>query len=227
VEVKDFTLKALDWARKLAEGMPSSSVVAVTGEQETKAMAKELSQVTPEEFKAENPNGHALLVVEATKDKDTIIGEMTAKVDEGEKAKTLLQTVCDAIGVDSPDKLLAKVTELKETVGGKAKATLDTALDRLLEEKVPDAEKRAVVRALLPIGEMTAKVEGLSESDDHAKIIGDMVDDAFNKTDTIKTVVGEMAPPVVRRRDELRTGDNLDAALDTYGVKRERVTLGS
>lgn len=33
-----------------------------------------------------------------------------------------------------------------------------------------------------------------------------MVDDAFTKDDAIKTIVGEQAPPNVRRREELRGG---------------------
>ena len=225
VEVKSFTLKALDWARKLAEGMPSSSVVAVTGEQESGKMAKELSLVTPEEFKAENPNGYALLVAEATKDKDTIIGEMQQQVAAAEDDKTLLQKLMEVIGVEDSSKLLESVTALKTRVGDKARETLDSGLAKLLAEKVPDEEKRALVARLLPVGEMESAVADAKDGDDAKRIIGEMVDKAFNDDDTIKSVIGEMAPPVVRRRDDLRSGNGVDDALSGYGVKRERVTL--
>jgi hypothetical protein len=227
VEVRGFVLKSLDWARKLSEGMPSSSVVAVTGEQETN-MAKELSQVTPEEFKAENPNGYALLVTEATAEKDKTIGEQEAKITEGEEAKSLLTKLCEAIGIDDPAKLLQAVTDLKTRIGDKAKLTTEAALDKLLAEKVPDESKRALVKRLLPVGEMELKVADAKDAEEADKLIGEMVDKAFNDDDTIQTVIGEMQAPVVRRREDLsRTGSNTDAALKSYGVERERVTLGS
>jgi hypothetical protein len=59
--------------------MPTSSVVATVKEMEGDKMDKALSQVTPEEFKKENPNGYALLVAKATAEKDAKIGEMEAK----------------------------------------------------------------------------------------------------------------------------------------------------
>ena len=227
VEVKGFVLKALDWARKLSEGMPSSSVVAVTGEQETQ-MAKELAQVTPEEFKAENPNGYALLVSEATKEKDATIGEQEAKITEGDEAKDMLTKVCEALGIDDPAKLLQAVADLKTRIGDKAKDTLAVSLDKLLKEKVPDEQQRALVARLLPVGEMESAVADAKDTADADKIIGEMVDKAFNDDDTIKSVIGEMQPPTVRRREDLnREGDNADAALAGYGIKRERVTLGS
>lgn len=227
VEVRGFKLKALDWARKLAEGMPSSSVVAVTGEQETTNMAKELAQVTPDEFKAENPNGYALLVGEVTRDKDKTIAEMQTKVDEGETAKGKLKTACEALGITDPEKLLDAINDLTNRLGAKAKVTLDTALDKLLTEKVADDQTRALVRRLLPVSEMEAKVAD-AKPEDAEKIIGEMVTESFDKDETIKTLIGEQTPPVVRRREDLsRGGGNTDAKLKTYGVERERVTLST
>lgn len=227
VEVRGFVLKSLDWARKLSEGMPSSSVVAVTGEQETN-MAKELSQVTPEEFKAENPNGYSLLVAEVTAEKDKLLGEQQVKIDEGEDAKSMLAKVCEAIGIDDPAKLLDSIKELTTRLGEKARVTTETALDKLLAEKVPDESKRALVKRLLPVSEMEAKVADAKDTAEADKIISEMVDTAFNDDETIQTVIGEMQAPVVRRREDLsRAGTSTDAALKSYGVERERVTLGS
>jgi hypothetical protein len=227
VEVRGFVLKSLDWARKLSEGMPSSSVVAVTGEQETN-MAKELAQVTPEEFKAENPNGYSLLVAEVTADKDKTIGEQQKKIEEGDEAKSMLAKVCEAIGIDDPAKLLDSIKELTTRLGDRAKLTTEAALDKLLEQKVPDEAKRSLVKRLLPVGEMETKVADAKDADEADKIISEMVDEAFNKDETIQTVIGEMQAPVVRRREDLsREGTSTDAALKSYGVERERVTLGS
>lgn len=224
VEITSYVLKALDWAPKLREGMPSSSIVAIAGEMEDK-MEKELSQVSPDEFKKENPNGHALLVAEVEAAQATVIGELEAKVTEGETAKSLLTQVCETLGIEKTDELLAQVVALKTKIGDKAKVTLDAALDKLLAEKVPDDEKRVLVRRLLPVGEMESKVEDAKDAADAEKIVGEMVDAAFNSDEVLQQYVGEMTPPVVRRREQLRgEGDNLK---DNPYVKRERVTLGS
>lgn len=226
VEVKGFVLKSLDWARKLSEGMPSSSVVASVGEQEGSHMAKELAQVTPEEFKAENPNGYKLLVAEAVKEKDDLIAEMEADAKEGDDAKSLLTKLCEVIGIDKADKLLDAVTDLTTRIGAKAKVTTEAAIDKLLAEKVPDKEKRSLVKRLLPVSEMEAKVADAKDEAEVTKLIGEMVDTAFNDDDTLKSVIGEMAPPIVRRREDLsRGGSGTDKALEGYGVTRERVTM--
>jgi hypothetical protein len=232
VAVQSFTLKALDWARKLAEGMPTSSVIAVTGEQEGRMSDKALSQVTPEEFKKENPNGYALLVSEATADKDAKIGEMEEQIKEGDEAKSLLTKVCEAVGLDADKtgELITKVTELKTKVGDRAKTTLDAGVAKLLAEKLPGDDdeskrKRELVTRLLPVGEMQSRVADAKDADEADKIIGEMVTEAFEKDDTIKSVVGEMQPPVVRRREELRGGDSLEG--NEYVTQRERVTFAS
>src|SRR3954471_13950259 len=116
VEVKGFTLKALDWARKLAEGMPTSSVVATVKEMEGDKMDKALSQVTPDEFKKENPNGYALLVAEATADKDAKIGEMEAAAEVVKPKLTLLEKACQLLGVEKPEDILTKIEEVKSKV---------------------------------------------------------------------------------------------------------------
>ena len=224
VEVKDFTLKALDWARKLAEGMPTSSIVAVTGEMEG-GVDKELSQVTPDEFKKENPNGYALLVKEAQADQETTIGEMTAKVEEGEKAKSLLTKACEAIGITDPEKLVEELTSLKEKVGVKASAMVKTALDALLEEKIPNEERRTLARRLLPVGEMELKAADCKDQEDVTKLVGEMTDKAFNEDDVIKGIVSEMAPPNIRRREELRDNAGGSDKPNPYIETRERVTL--
>jgi hypothetical protein len=222
VEVTNFVVKAVDWARKLGEGMPTSSIVTVTAEMEGK-VDKELSQVTPEEFKKENPNGYALLVNEAQAEQQTTISEMQAKVDEGEKAKSLLTKACEAIGIENPDDLVAELTSLKEKVGAKAAAMVKTALDSLLEEKIPNEERRTLARRLLPVGEMELAAADAKTEEDVVKLVGEMTDKAFNEDDVIKGIVSEMTPPVIRRREDLRgTGEG---APNPYIESRERVTM--
>lgn len=220
VEVRNFVLKALDWARKGSEGMPTARVVATVKEMED-SMDKHLSQVTPDEFKKENPNGYSLLVSEAVADKDAKIGEMEAQIEEGEKAKGLLDDIRKALKLAAGADPLQAIADMMSTLGVKAKAVVQAELDKLLSEKVPDEKQRALVMRLLPVGEMEAKVSDLKE-DEAAKIIGEMVEESFDKDDQVKAVIGEMQPPAIRRREALRT---TDADLAGSGTKRERVSI--
>jgi hypothetical protein len=221
VEVRNFVLKSLDWARKLSEGMPSARIVAITGEQET-AMAKELAQVTPDEFKAENPNGYALLVREVTAEKDTRISEIEGDLEGAKRERDLLKQACAAVGIENPDELLAKIDDLKSKIGEKAKATLDSALDKILKEKVADDDKRALVKRLLPVSEMESKLSD-AKPEETDKLVGELVTASFDSDDMIKQIVGEMQPPTVRRSSELKNSGSGDA--NPYTRERERVTF--
>lgn len=189
---------------------------------------KDLATVTPAEFKAENPNGYALLVAEAQAEQQEKIGEMEVAVTEAESTKTLVQKACEALGIEKPEDLITKITDLTTRLGDKARVTVDTALDKLLMEKLPgddNAEKRALVKRLVPIGEMEAKVEGAKDSDEAEKFIGEMLDNSFDTDAVIKTTIGEMQPAVVRRREELQRG--AETLKDNDYVKPERVTFAS
>jgi hypothetical protein len=234
VQVRNFSLKALDWARKLAEGMPTSRIVAMAREmkEETQVADLALAQVTPEQYKTENPNGYTLLVNEAVAEKDTKIGEMQKEIDKGKEREGLLSKACELLGIENPGEIVTKIEEMKKKVGDKAKATVATHLESILKERIPgeddDADviaKRALVRRLLPVAEMETKVSDVKEDEAKEKI-GEMVTSAIDSDSVIKAQIGEQAPPVVRRREELRSGDKLDSALKSYGVERERVTLG-
>lgn len=204
VEVRNFSLQALDWARKLAEGMPTARIVAMAREmKETDKMETDLAQVTPEQFKEANPNGYKLLVNQAQAEMQTQIGEMEGKVEEGKKSKSVLDQIMSLLGVDDPEGLVTTITTLKNKVGEKATAMVNDALDKLLTEKVPNEEKRALVRRLIPVGEMVTKSEDADDKEAVEKIVGEMLDLAFDKDKDIQVLVGEMQPPVVRRREEL------------------------
>lgn len=230
VQVKGFKLLALDWARKLSEGMPTSSIVAVTGEMEGNKMDKALSQVTPEEFKKENPNGYALLVSEATKEADDKIGEMETQVEEAKGAKGIVADAMKALGVEKPEDILTRIADITAKMGDKAKVAVDTALDKLLLEKLPgddNKEKRALVKRLVPVGEMEAKVADAPDAEAADKLIGEMLDESFDKDDVIQQYVGEQAPPVIRRREELRNGGGDPLKDNEYAADREVVKFGS
>lgn len=224
VQVRNFTLRALDWARKLSEGMPTSRIVAMAREMEGSKMEKELSQVTPDEFKTANPNGYALLVKEVEDKSVEKIGEMDKKIEEGDKAKSLLTKACEAIGVTEPDKLVDELTALKAKVGEKAAALVKSALDTFLEEKVPNEERRALVRRLLPVGEMESKAAEAKDGEAVTKLVGEMVDDVFSKDEVVKNILGETQPPVVRRREELGSKQGGDKDNE-YIRDRSRVSL--
>jgi hypothetical protein len=235
VEVRGFTLKALDWARKLSEGMPTSRIVAVTSEMEDK-MDKELSQVTPDEFERENPNAYTLIFERGKAESAKTIGEMETAVAAGDTAKDILAEVRKSLKMDekaSDGDILTVLAAAMAKIGVKAKALLKDALDRALLERIPgddDAAKnqRALVARLLPVGEMEDKLSDAKEDEDTDKIVGEMLDTAFNTDDTIKQIVGEQQPVSVRRREQLHGGaSDLDKAVESYGGERQRVTLGS
>lgn len=231
VEVKGFTLKALDWARKLSEGMPTSRIVAIASEMEGAKMDKELAAVTPEEFKRENPNGFALLVAEAVKEKETVIGEMEEAAKPLKVDSDTLAEIRKMLKVPDGGDVLAVIADAMTKLGAKAKEVLANALEAVMLERIPgdedaDKAKRTLVMRLLPTGEMEAKLADAKE-DEVDKIVGEMVDAAFDKDDAIKTIIGEQQPPVIRRREQLRTGDTKEAALAGYGLTSERRMMGS
>jgi len=222
VEVRNFSLLALDWARKLGEGMPTSSVVAIASEMEGSEVAdKSLAQVSPEEFKKENPNGYALLVSEIKAESADTIREMEEKVEDGENAKNLLAEVRKALHIKDDADPLAAIADAMSKLGARAQATLDAALDKILAEKVPDENQRKLVRRMLPVAEMQTKLTDAKE-DDAEKIVSEMVEEQFDKDDLIKEIVSEMAPPVVRKREELRGGSG---DKNEYTQGRGRVLL--
>lgn len=213
VEMREFDLKALDWARKLAEGMPTSSIVAIAGEMsEGGGMDKDLALVTPAEFKEHNPNAHALIVQEAQADMKVTVGEMEEKVTEGEAAKTALGEIRKLLKLDETADVLTNIASLMSKLGDKAKVIVNDTVKELLAEKFPgedNAEKRALVGRLLPVAEMQTKVEDENDPEAAKKLVSEMLDDAIDNDGDIKTLIGEQTPPVHRRREELR-GNGLD-----------------
>jgi hypothetical protein len=213
VQVKDFKLKALDWSRKHAEGMPTASVVAVTSEQTggTTVGDKALSQVTPEEFKKENPNGYSLLVSEAIQEKDDLIAEQEEKIKVGDKANDLLGDVRKALGVSDDADPLAAIAALTQKLGEEAKKVYAKLLDKELVKRIPGdddeaKEHRALVRRLVFQSEMEDKLKDATDEDAGAKLVSEQVEKTFNEDEMVKKLISEQTAPVVRRREELSGG---------------------
>lgn len=233
VKVTSLDLHSIDWSRKGAEGMPTARVVALAREMDTGARKKEgktkmdgeksLAEVSPDEYKDGCPNGYALLVREIAEEKDGVIGEMQTQIDAAEADKSLVAEIRDLLKLNADENPLAKIAALVKRLGEKAKASVDDALDELLAEKVPDEETRKLVRRLLPVAEMATKAEGAEDTEAVKTLVGEMVEEAFDKDDVIQTYVSEMAPPVVRRREQLRGSKGVD--YDKLGMKRERKVL--
>lgn len=194
-------------------------------------MPKELAQVTPEEYKQENPNGYALLRIEVEGESKALISEMEGKVEEGDKAKSLLAKTCELLGIDDPSKLEESVTALKSKVGDKAKLTVQAGIAAIVKEKVPGEDddedvkaRRALLTRLLPVAEMESEIADTDEEGAKKKI-SEMVDEAFNTDETIKTVVGEMAVPAVRRREDLNGAKGTGLESNPYVGERERISV--
>lgn len=230
VEVKDFDLQHLDWARKGAEGMPTARIVAIASEMKGDKMDKDLSQVTPEEFKAENPNGYALLRVEIEREHATVVGEMEAKLTKAEQAEQLLGEVTKALKVDDPAKALEAISSLMTRLGDKAKSTVAALVDQILGEKVTDETNRAYVKGLLVpvVGEMETKVADVATEEDAKKVVTEMIDAQFNENDLIKTLVGEQSAPIIRRREALQAQTGNGVGKDNeYVTERGSRHVGS
>lgn len=212
VEMREFDLKALDWARKLAEGMPTSSIVAIASEMNGGTMDKDLASVTPAEFKEHNPNGYALLRKEVEDEHKIVVGEMEEKITAGEDAKSKLAEVRKLLKLDEGADVLTNIANLMQRLGDRAQSFVKDELTALLAEKFPGEEnqaKRELVTRLLPVGEMEAKVSEQSDDEAAKKLVSEMVNTAIDGDEQIKTLIGEQQPPVVRRREELRDNTGL------------------
>ena len=228
VEVVNFTLKHLDWARKGAEGMPSTSIVAIASEMTggTTVGDKALSAVTPEEFKTENPNGYALIFAAGQAAGDQLVAEMKDEATKAEPAVSFMQKVRALLGLkedDGSDPYDALVTMFNR-LGEEAKAMTNKAIDKMLAKEIPDEQKRAVVKRLLPIGEMVEKVKGLPSDADEEKVesvISEMYSANVDKDDVLKGIIGEQTAPSIRRSESLRTageGTDLNKAVAAQGM---------
>lgn len=219
VEVINFTLKHLDWARKGAEGMPSTSIVAIASEMTggTIVADKALSAITPEEFAAENPNAHKLIVAAAQADGDQRIAEMEEEVEAAKVAESFMSKVRKLLGLkddDTSDPYEALVTMFNR-LGDEAKLLTGKALDKVLAKEVPDEDKRKVVKRLLQpaMGEMEKKVANLpTDADEDAveKIIGEMYSAQVDTDDILQNIIGEQTAPSIRRTESLRQKDGGD-----------------
>lgn len=227
VEMREFDLKTIDWARKGSEGMPTSRVLAIASEMKGTDMEVDLAQVTPEQFKAGNPNGYALLVSEVEAAHKTVVGEMEEKITEGDAAKEELGKIRTLLKIDGDKSPLENITALLTRLGTKAKALVEAEVAKLINEKIgEDEDQRALVKRLLPVAEMTDKAADAEDEDAAKKLVGEMVDKAFNEDDVLKTLVGEQQPPVIRRREELNRNAGGSSLETNDYVTPERVQVG-
>lgn len=226
-KIKNFRLMHIDWARKGVEGMPSSRVVAIAKEQEEVPVAeKSLAQVSPEEFKAENPNGYDLLVREAVAEKDDKIAEMQDKLDAAEDDKKLLGDIREALKIDADSSPLEKIGNLMKRLGEKAKQQVEDALDAVLAEKVADEDTRQLVKRLMPVAEMESKAGDLTEDDSVEDLVAEMVTAAFDGDEVVQQFVSEQSStPIVKRRTQLHNLSEVEKAVKDQGVEVTAVTL--
>jgi len=185
----------------------------------------DLAQVTPEQFKKDNPNGYALLVSELDAEHKKTVGEMEEKVKDGEAAVDELGSIKKLLKVEDGKSALDTVTTLMSRLGAKAAELVKAELDKVLGEKIEDEGHRQIVRDLLPVGEMEAKAADATDEEAAKKLVGEMVDTAFDTSDSIKLLVGEQAPAAVRRREELGSGHGDGQKKNRYVTERSRVTV--
>jgi hypothetical protein len=220
VQIKDFRLLALDWARKNGEGMPNTSIVTIAREQMEGDMAdKNLAAVTPEEFKKENPNGYALLVREAQEESLKLVAEMEEKVKTSEEQISLLDKLLATLKLDKSENVLQDAAALIEKIGAEARVVYEKLLEKELVKRVPDEKQRGLVQRLVFSAEMQTRIQDANE-EEASKLVSEQVEKAFNDDDNVKFVVEQTAPPVVRRREEIQNGRTQD--LGGYVVEETR-----
>jgi hypothetical protein len=204
VQMRDVKLLSLDWAKKLAEGMPGTAIVGVASEMKgEEGMDVEVSKLTPALLEEHNPNLVTLLKQQGAQESETVVAEMEAKVESAEGDVSLIARMREALGVDASADLLAIVTALKDKSVTFTKDMFEGLLDKVLEGKVPDEKARPAIRRLIvadtPVAEMTTL--------NTEELVAEMVGEKFDKDEVIRDMVAEDAAVgrAPARRSELRS----------------------
>lgn len=199
LDVVDFQLESIDWARKGRNGMPSR-VVSITAEMkddETRGGKKkvetaEIAALTEQELRSNNPTLVELITRKTADEFQTKLGEQTAAV-EAAKADTLtLKNLREKLGLKDDADIVAAVTELVEDLKTTTKATISELKEKAIVKIAGDNERaQKLVRRLVgeqietdftTVGEKTgeeieAKVKSIVEDDEDIKaVIGEMSD---------------------------------------------------
>jgi len=205
---KEIMLESLDFSRKLKQGM-NAGVVAVVAEMEheggREVTAEEIAALQLSELESHNP-GLIKTIKEMQKknddeEKDSAVTAAVAEKDQELEAKLKevpevdeIQKLREYFGVDPKTSVFDALVELTEKFSGMSKKMLQSVLDKMLEEKVPNERARKLVNRLVSVTEMRhSDMEFIYEADKIETELGEKVDDLIEKDEDIKAVITEMA----------------------------------
>lgn len=207
-KAKELMLESLDFSRKGSQGM-SAGVLAVVSEMEreggTNVTSEEIAALQLGEVEAHNP-GLIQTIKEMQKKedeavKDTAVSAAVAEKDAelAEKLKEVpevdeVQKLREHFNIDDKKSVFDALVELSEKFSGLSKKMLQSAIDKMLEEKVPNERARKLVHRLVTVSEMRrSDLDFINESDKIEEEIGAAVDEALENDEDIKAVITEMA----------------------------------
>jgi hypothetical protein len=175
MDMSDFGLESIDWARPGAEGVPTSGRfvlasemhnVNINDEEINMTLEDALKSAKVDDLKKYNPELVTEMVTEAVTDKETELAEAQTVVTE-------MTAIRETLGIE-------KDADVSKAVSEMIKVNMDQELDRQLTVKVKNTEARKVIR------EMTAPKMAVGVN------VSEMVDEVL-KTDEAKAIVREMA----------------------------------
>jgi hypothetical protein len=193
VEVKDFDLESIDWARKGRSGM-KNRIVAVTAEMEggKSVEPKDIAALTEDELRQHN----GLLVKEIenkvkTPLQDTV-AEQTEKLQKAEKEQTLLNSIREKLGLDENADILENLSSILDKVEGAVKTEVRNFIKDVVGKKVKTEQGQKLV--LRMVGEMEVKPEVNQDgtlSDKTKNEIETKLNETFDKDEDVKAIVSE------------------------------------
>jgi aspartate/glutamate racemase len=136
-----------------------------------------------------------------------------------EEQISLLDRLLATLKLDKSENVLQDAAKLIEKIGAEARVVYERLLEKELVKRVPDERQRKAVQALVFSAEMQTQIQDASE-EEASKLVSEQVAKAFNDDESVKFVVEQTAPPVVRRREEIQNGSKQD--LGEYVVEETR-----
>lgn len=250
--VKELFLESIDWSRKNQQGL-NAPVLAVVSEMDkggTKVREEEVASLQLTELETHNPGLVKVIKEMQKKDdeaaKEEAVNNAVAVKDQelADKLKEVpevdeIQKLRTFFGIDEKKGVYDALVEMAEKFSGLSKKMLQSALDAILEEKVPNERARKLVSRLVTVTEMRRNdLEFIKDNEQIEKEITEKVEELVNEDEEIKSVITEMGSKsggmrlnhssggnsggnnndddaVVPHRPEIKETDNLSVVEET------------
>jgi len=197
VEIKDFDLESIDWARKGRSGM-KNKIVSVTTEMlegGNQVEDKDIAALTEDELRK-----HNRLLVQDIENKakqplEEKIAEQTTKLEKAEPEHSLLNSIREKLGLDENGDILENLGSILDKVEGAVKTEVRNFISDVVGKKVKTEQGKKLV--LRMVGEMEVKPEVNKDgtlSDKTKTEIETKLNDQFENDEDVKAIVSEQVP---------------------------------